>query len=186
MKNMQDMMFQRSWWAMILLGVVAIVFGLLALAYTVFVVFVAILLIGIFVLLWGVTYIMVGVTAKAEMKKAWPFYLMGILGVVVGFLMIVSPSFGFQLVMILLGIWAIIVGFLYGVIAFSVKDDKAGRALMLVAGILAIVLGVLFILLPNDSAQVIMWLVGVFAIVMGAIAIGMGIYYRPKQSRAAG
>ncbi|MEI6796506.1 MAG: DUF308 domain-containing protein [Methanomassiliicoccales archaeon] len=186
MPNMQTMMLQSAWWALVLVGLFAVIFGLFALLYTTLLIVVTVLLIGIFVLIWGVLYIMVGVAAKSEMKKSWPFYLLGLVGVILGLAMIVNPSFGFQLSMIILGLWAIIIGFMYGAVALAIKEDATARILMLIGAILAIVLGVLFIILPNDSAAAIMWLVGIFAILMGAMAIGMGIFYRPKAVKTAG
>jgi uncharacterized membrane protein HdeD (DUF308 family) len=178
--DVNAVMFMRNWWMMIAMGAVAVIFGIIALIYTTAAVNVIVILVGAFVFLWGIMAIIAGFAAKAVMAKAWPMYLIGIVGIIVGLIMISNTNIGLDLLMLYLGLWAIIMGILFGITAFSAKGNKWVRLLFFLGAIVAIVLGCIFIFDAKDSAQTLMVLVGIFLIIIGAVNLGTGIAGRPK------
>lgn len=185
--DVQAVVFMRNWWLMLAMGALAVVFGIIALVYTTAAVNLIVVLVGIFVFLWGIMSIAAGFTAKAVMAKAWPYYLLGIVGIIIGIIMISNTAIGLDLLMLYLGIWAIITGILFGIAAFSAKDgNKWVRLLLFLGAVVAIILGCVFLFDSKDSAQTLMVLVGIFLIIFGAIQLGTGIAGRPKQVKLNG
>ncbi len=82
---------KRNWWVLVIRGICGIVFGVIAFAYPGLALATLVILFGAWVLIDGVFRI-VGATAGRASDPDWGFHLIiGLLGVVVGFLTFRAP-----------------------------------------------------------------------------------------------
>ena len=79
-----NMVLARNWWALVLRGVLAIVFGVLAFVNPGLTLGTLILLFGAYSLVDGVFAIIGGLRAAQRHERWWPFALEGLASIVVG------------------------------------------------------------------------------------------------------
>src|SRR5437899_7719595 len=97
---------KRHWWVLVMRGICGIVFGVIALAYPGLALATLVLLFGAWVLIDGVFRI-VGATAGRASDPDWGFHLIiGILGVLVGFLTFLAPGIKSISQIIYIAAWA--------------------------------------------------------------------------------
>lgn len=161
------------WWVLLIRGIVLIILG----AYTLFqpgmslVAFTQVL--GVFVIVDGILAIVAAVMGVTE-SRGWTL-LRGVLGILVGITVFAHPVlFGTLAAMTLLfmiAAQAIICGVLEIVAAIRGRKEIEGEGLLILAGVLSIILGLLLLSNPFMSSIALIRLIGAFAIVFGVALI---------------
>ena len=80
-----------------------------------------------------------------------------------------------------LAFWALVTGILEIVSAIRMRRDPASakmEVLLLLSGVLSIILGVFFAVMPVAGLLASVWVIGTYAIVFGALMIGWGLRLR--------
>ena len=161
---------QQNWWLLALAGVVAMIFGLAIIAWpklslAIFVSLFAASAVGygIFTLFWGFT---------RQPKRAgwWLLPLGGFLSIVVGILTVVFPHTMGPFLIFLVATWALLMGIIALVHAFSSAPSVTHRWLFVLAGLLSFLLGVFLLVHPGGILGVV-WLIGAFSIVYGGVLL---------------
>src|SRR5437764_1414709 len=97
---------KRNWWVLVIRGVCGIIFGIIAFAYPGLALATLVLLFGAWVLIDGVFRI-VGATAGRSSDPDWGFHLIvGILGVVIGFITFSAPAITALVLIIYMAAWS--------------------------------------------------------------------------------
>src|SRR5438093_13028647 len=118
---------KRNWWVLVIRGICGIVFGVIALAYPGLALATLVLLFGAWVLIDGVFRI-VGATAGRASDPDWGFHLIiGILGVVVGFLTFRAPGLTGLLLSIYIAAWTLMVGPAELGLAINLRKEVTGE-----------------------------------------------------------
>lgn len=160
----------RQYWLLILFrGIIAILFGIMALVSVEFTLLFLVYLFGIYVLLDGILAVAVSLQERKTTRAWLVVFLIGIVGIVVGFLSFIHPGNVALLIFYLVAAWLIIAG-LFGVISALLRASGT-EWLSIIGGILSVIVGVIFFLHPTSSILSIVWLLGVFALVYGIIQI---------------
>lgn len=114
--------------------------------------------------------------AFAVRKEKWGAVMAkGLVGVLIGAVVLSRPEFALELLLILIGIWAIIAGIVEVVSAFEMAPES-GRGWIGVAGVLAVVLGILFLAIPFKTVFAAIILIAVYALISGALLIMMAFF----------
>lgn len=164
----------RWWWAYILRGVIAIGFGVLALLSPTWGLAVLVALFGLWALLEGVTSFMTGLRSRRSSRNWWLDLLEGVASIAAGILALLFPGFAFEILLLLIGLWAIVIGVFQVYLAIRLRDEIEGELWLGLAGLAAILFGVATLLFPAGSALSIVWLIAAFAIAFGALLVVMG------------
>lgn len=160
---------QQNWWLLALGGIVAIIFGIVIMAWPK-------LSLGIFIYFFGATAVIYGIftmcMAFYQNKSPgwWIVPLGGFLSFVIGILTFIFPRITGQVLVYLVAAWALLMGIVAFVHAFSWAPSVTHRWLYVLAGILAFILGVFLFVRPTGILSVV-WLVGAFSIVYGALLL---------------
>jgi len=165
-------------------GIAAILFGILTLVWPQLTLSVLVLLFGMFAVISGITAVAAAVRNREE--QGWGFLLFeGILGILAGVVALVWPGIVALAFLYLLAAWAILTGILELVapLAFPMRGGRA--VLMVLAGLLSIVFGILIAAQPSSGLLAVVWLIGVYAIVFGVMYIGMYFQSRSLASSLA-
>jgi uncharacterized membrane protein HdeD (DUF308 family) len=72
---------------------------------------------------------------------------------------------------ILIGLWAIIIGAVQLILAFQTRGSGSSKNLMIFNGLITLVLGVLVFSNPWDSTKVFVVIVGLVAVVSGSFLL---------------
>jgi len=173
---------KRNWWVLVIRGICGIVFGVIALAYPGLALATLVLLFGAWVLIEGVFRI-VGATAGRASDPDWGFHLIiGILGVLVGFLTFRAPGITALALIIYIAAWALMIGAAEIGLAIKLRKEVKGEWLLVLMGLASIAFAVLLLWNPVPGALVLLWLIASYAIVFGVLTIFFGFRLRSMRT----
>jgi uncharacterized membrane protein HdeD (DUF308 family) len=162
-------------------GIAAILFGILTLVWPKLSLAVLVLLFGIFAVISGITA--VAAALRNTKEQGWGFLLFeGILGILVGVVALVWPGITALAFLFLLAAWAIITGILELVAPLSFSMSGGRAVLMVLAGLVSVIFGILIAAQPAAGLLAVVWLIGVYAIVFGVMYI---VVYFESRSLAS-
>ena len=159
-------------------GIAAVLFGILTLVWPKISLAVLVLLFGVFAVVSGITAVAAALRNREE--QGWGFLLFeGILGILAGVVALVWPGIAALAFLYLLAAWAILTGILELVAPLSFPMRGGRAVLMVLAGLLSIVFGVLIAAQPASGLLAVVWLIGVYAIVFGVMFIA--VYFESRS-----
>ncbi|MFE3289516.1 HdeD family acid-resistance protein [Rhodococcus sp. NPDC059234] len=169
------------WWMLLVRGIVAIAFGIVAIAWPHVTVKALIVVVGIFWIVDGIISAVRAVQAR-KVVQSWVWWLAAALvSVTAGIVLFVWPDVTALVFAYLMGFWAILLGILEVIGSFQVMANGGQWIGSMVAGILALLFGLILVIWPGSGITGLMWLVGGFAILFGILFL-VGAF----QVRAAG
>lgn len=174
----------RWWWTFLLRGVVAIAFGILAFLAPGWGITILVALFAAWAIIDGAGSLIAGWRTRGQDRSWWLEVLEGLIGVAAGAIAIALPELAAEVLVILIGLWAIITGAIEMVLAVRLRRVLRGEIWMGLAGVASILFGVLVLLFPAAGALSLVWLIGAFAIVYGGfeIALGWRLRQEPRLS----
>ncbi len=157
----------RWWWTFILRGVLAIAFGVLAFFAPGLGIAVLVGLFAAWALIDGVTSIYAGIRTRETDKNWWLEILAGVVGIVAGIIALLFPGYAAEILVLLIGAWAIVTGAFQIFMAIRLREQIKGEFWMGLAGAASILFGVILFVFPGAGALSLVWLIGSGAIVFG-------------------
>jgi len=169
---------KRHWWVPVLRGVAAVLFGIMAFVYPGLTVAVLVLLFGAWILVDGV-FRVIGAIGHRASDKEWGFDLIiGIMGIIIGFLTFHAPRITALALIIYIAAWALMIGATEIALAIKLRREIKGEWFLILMGLLSIVFAVMLLWNPLPGALALVWLIGPYAVVFGMLAIILGFRLR--------
>lgn len=164
----------KSWWVMLLAGLISVVVGIviLEISWTAqdLAVIVAILLI--------VRGVLQAVTRPIDgTGRGWNVFL-GVLEILVGVAFLSWPEPTLHVVAIFIGAWVVVSGVFHVLGALARSHDGQPWALILVFGLIELAIGLALLVRPIQTIGLAIALVGIWAIVAGAFQIVLSFEIR--------
>ena len=170
------------WWGRLLFGIVALIFGLAFIFVPGITLTLFLIVFGIFMLISGFVLIGFSRSRQAGMHKSLNV-VEGVINIIIGLIAIFLPGVTALVAIYLVGIFAILAGILQ--IAEGVTAEKGTRTfgtsnrwLLIIAGVWALIIGLLLVFFPGAGILALLWLVGIFLVILGIINIGSGFRMR--------
>lgn len=178
----------RYWWVFALRGVVAIIFGILALVWPLLTLQVLILLFGAYVLVDGVFTVIVGITAHERNQCWWALVLRGVAGIIVGLLTFFWPGMTALILLYVFAAWEIVTGVMEVVAGIQLRRMIDKEWVLILAGGVSIVFGLVLFIFPGAGALSLVWLLGAYSVGFGILLLFLALRLRsvPGQTRATG
>jgi uncharacterized membrane protein HdeD (DUF308 family) len=174
----------RNWWFILLRGLFGVAFGIAALLLPGVALFALVLAYGIYMLADGVFAIAAGLRAAAHHERWGWLILEGVLDIIAGLVALFIPGITVLVFTVLLGVWGIVSGASLAVAAFSLHLEH-GRWLMLLAGFVSLIWGVLLLLAPLAGALVLTLWLGAYALIFGISLLVLAFRLRGRYVGAA-
>lgn len=171
-------MISRKWWTWILRGVLAVLAGVVALIWPNISIQAILILLGIYLIADGLLTAAVSILHRRQAANWWFFLAEGVMGLVIGFFALVFPHIMAVAVVYLVAFWALVTGILEILAAVQLRRQMAGEWLLLLAGILSLIIGIVFIVLPHAGIVLIVWLLAFYLILFGVLMTVLGIRMR--------
>ncbi len=169
----------RNWWALVLRGVVALLFGAIALLTPVAALGSLVLVTGVYLVVDGV-FAMVAAMRAASHHGRWTTLLLeGVLGLLLGLVAILDPAAAVGVFVLLLAAWALVTGVLMLVAAFHTGHT---HWLLALGGLVSLVWGVLLVANPFGGAVVLTIWLGAYALFFGVTMIALGLRLRARHT----
>jgi uncharacterized membrane protein HdeD (DUF308 family) len=157
----------RNWWVLLLNGALLVVAGVLIFSIDWTVRSLA-TFIGALLILQGVSYALTtGIDARVRRANV----LAGLLSIATGIVIIVWPGPGLVAVAIVLGAWLIVSGTIVVLGAFAARRILPDWWLLLILGLLEIPLGVLALANPGATLAALVTVAGIWAVAIGVMRI---------------
>jgi uncharacterized membrane protein HdeD (DUF308 family) len=171
----------RNWWVWALRGVLAILFGIAVFFWPMLFWLAAVYMFAAYALVNGILAIVAAVAGHGQAGRWWALLLEGVAGIVVGVLTFAWPLATVVTEMMLLYMIAfqcIFTGVFEVVAAIRLRQHIPNEWALALSGILSVILGVAFVILPLVGAVVIAWWIAAYAIVFGALMLALAFRLR--------
>lgn len=162
-----------SWWAIVLRGVVAILFGLAAFAWPGLTLAALVALFGAYALIDGVFTLIAVARGHVEEHRAW-MIVEGVVGILAGIFTFFYPSITAVVLVYVIAAWAIMTGVAELLAGLRLRQAIANEWVLLLAGVASLVFGVVLMVQPAAGALALVWLIGGYAFVFGVLMLILG------------
>src|SRR6478672_10104066 len=175
---------KRHWWVPVLRGVAAVLFGIMAFVYPGLTVAVLVLLFGAWILVDGV-FRVIGAIGHRTSDKEWGFDLIiGIMGIIIGFLTFHAPRITALALIIYIAAWALMIGATEIALAIKLRREIKGEWFLILMGLASIIFAGLLLWNPIAGAAALIWIIAWYAVIMGVLAIIFGFRLRSLPTLA--
>jgi uncharacterized membrane protein HdeD (DUF308 family) len=162
----------KGGWAMILRGIIAVIFGLIALRYPGSAARAFVIVFALFAFADAILDFFVASTlGRAGMRWGW-YAFAALVSIAAGVVALAYPQITFYALVFLVALRAIIMGATEVGAAFAWRDLRGDRWLLGLAGLLSVVFGILLFAFPAAGGLAVIYTIGIYAIVLG-VAIGL-------------
>lgn len=170
----------KHWWAVLLRGIVAILFGFVALFASGLTLNVLLILIVFFLIVGGLASI-VGSLLATDHKHWWIMLLNGLISIAVGIIIFSWPAITLLIMVALVAIWAILTGLFELFASLSASWAAPGKAMVALVGVLTIILGIVMLVYPGVTINVAVWLIGLYALIIGISLVFFGFKLKAQM-----
>ncbi|MBE9481980.1 MAG: DUF308 domain-containing protein [Bacteroidetes bacterium] len=171
----------KKWWVLAVNGLIALLLGILIIstpATTLIIIgkyFGLVILVGGLILLFTAFY-------NIKKEKSYGLILIeSVITIILGILILIYTRKTLEIFVILIGIWAIIIGISQLAILIDKNYYTSGKYLFLFNGLLTVVLGVFMLFNPFAMGQFFITLAGIGAIVFGILLILFAFKIKERQ-----
>lgn len=165
-----------QWWVLTVQGIAAVLFGIAAVFWPGMTLVSFIYLFGLYLLVAGVVSLLSGLFS---VNKRGTWVLSSLLGLVmlgIGVYLLRHLDTSFAVLVTLVGSALVVWGVVEVVVALSRTDALAtSKTMALMAGVVAVVAGVVMFFQPAASGVAFVWVVGLFALINGPLWIALSV-----------
>ena len=166
-------MFKSSSTSLILLGVLAVIAGIVAIAWPGVTVLALVILFAVYAFIDAVLQAMRAFSSRAA-GPVFGHLLLGLVDLAAGVIALVWPGPTALVLVLVIGIWAVVGGFVELFAAFGSGETAGTRALFILGGLVSIAFGVVLFARPGVGAVTLALLFGLFSVVYGISQIVIG------------
>ena len=171
---------QGPWWAILIAGIVALIFGCVIIAWPLMSLYYLKIFFGLFAIIIGLVAMIRSFTLIKKTKTWWIMLLEGILGIIIGICVFAWPVSTLIFIVYFIAAWLLITG-----ISAIVSGSNAKSGLVITWGVCSMLLGLfIFFRPPFYAAMTLVIFLGFFAIFRGIAMIAESIAYKVATSRA--
>ncbi|HTO89614.1 MAG TPA: HdeD family acid-resistance protein [Candidatus Sulfotelmatobacter sp.] len=181
-------LLSRTWWMLLLRGVVSILFGIVALRTPGITLATLVLFFGAYVLVEGVFGSVQAISGRSENEHWVAMLFSGLLGILLGVLTFMAPGVTALVLLFYIAIWALLTGVLEMVLAVRLRKEIHGEFWLFLAGLFSVLFGVLLVSRPGAGALAVILYIGIWAIVTGVFTTVLAFRVRGfgKQLQSTG
>ena len=167
------------WWAgLTIFGIILICMGLAAIFFTETVLHIFVFILGLLALIIGIGLLIAAWKAAGQRFTWWPLLIAGVFAILVSIIAFTSPDMVTAVIVILIAVFAIIIGLLLAVYGWVLSNSLVSRLIFFIVGLLILIIGILMVVFPMPSATALLRSLGIFSIIAGAICLIGGISMR--------
>jgi uncharacterized membrane protein HdeD (DUF308 family) len=172
----------KSWWLLLIRGLVGILFGVLAITWPGLTLLFLAMFYGAFAFIDGILAIVAAVRG-GTLTPRWWLAILGIAGVAAGLLAFGWPGITALVLLYFIAAWAIVVGVTQIMGAIALRREIDDEWLLIAGGTLAILFGVALFARPGAGAVALAVVIGAFAIAHGILFVLFALRVRSFQRR---
>ena len=164
-----DRILSHAWWALLIRGILAIVFAVTAIVWPGITLTLLVLMFGAWALVDGVFVVGNGVIYR-QGEWGW-LVLEGLVGIAAGLIALIAPWMALFAFLMLVGAWLLVTGALEIVQAVQLRRVFDNEWLLILNGSLSILMAALIVLFPGASSFAFVYMLATFAMIWGIFSI---------------
>jgi uncharacterized membrane protein HdeD (DUF308 family) len=169
----------RNWWAVVLRGVLAVVFAIITFVSPGISLAALVIVFGAYAFVDGVMTLVSafrrrGAVAQAVEPPRWLLILEGLVGIGAGLITWFWPMITALALVYIVAAWALVSGGLKIATAIQLRKVISHEWLLALAGLATIALGVLLFIMPGSGALALVLWIGAYALLFGITLIALG------------
>jgi uncharacterized membrane protein HdeD (DUF308 family) len=168
----------RKWWVLLLNGLCAILFGVMAFAWPQVTLLALVILYGVYCLADGITALGASLARREEGRPWGRMLLIGIVSIAAGVVTFLWPGITAIALLVIIAVWAIIHGITEIIAAIELRKFIHNEWLLILAGVVSVLFGVVMIARPGVGALSLIWVIGTFAILHGLLLVALAFKLR--------
>jgi uncharacterized membrane protein HdeD (DUF308 family) len=173
----------ENWWALVLRGLLAVLFGCAALFLQLDTLEAVGRLFGAYAITEGVLLVLTGIRSA---RYTGVFIAEGASGIVAGLVALAWPSITALVLLYVVAIWALLSGVAEMIAAVSLRREIEGEWALFLVGVLSVLLGAAMAVLPGVGLLSLVWLVGLYALAVGVALIVLAFRVRGRGRGSSG
>lgn len=159
----------KSWWVILILGLISLAVGVLVLIRPFDAVNVAAVIFGIWLLVSGIFQLVQAFNSRLETVARVLNAITGVIGIVLGIICFESVENRIALLVLFIGLWWILRGIMQLVVGATRTGGGGGIDVFL--GVLGIIAGAVVLIWPIGSLTVLTLVVGVWLAILGIVEV---------------
>lgn len=168
--------------SLLLRGLANIVLGVIAFSWPGLTVYLLVIIFAINIIAVGAMELFRPFVDK-NTKHAVLTFILGILGMIVGFYLLGRPDVTVEVLGLVVAFWAVLFGISDLFLGFTDSKTSGGyRFLFIIVGIISLIFGGYLVFYPVVTLVSFVWILGLYTIVTGAIYI-IGSFFLPKSKK---
>jgi uncharacterized membrane protein HdeD (DUF308 family) len=173
-----------NWWFLALNGIIAILFGLLLFFFPQKTIESLMFFFGLIIFLSGLALMGTAIFNLKKEKKAGLLFFESIATLTIGVIIMIFPQHSLKFFLILIGVWAVILGIVQLVVLINTKGHFAGKNIFLFNGLLTFAMGILLFFDPYSlsMATFLIKMIGIFSVIFGGVLIYLAFVLRKLRS----
>ncbi len=171
-------LFLRLWWVLTLRGAVALAFGVITLVWPGLTLLALVALFVVYALASGIAAVTGAVMHRNTDEDWWLTLLIGLAGIAAGIIAAVHPTLTAIVLVLVMGAFALASGILDCAVAIRLRKLVRNEWLLLFAGVISILFGVLVFTNPLAGMLALVTLFSLYLIVFGASLLTLGLRMR--------
>jgi uncharacterized membrane protein HdeD (DUF308 family) len=164
--RMADTQLTKMRWALGLNGLLSVALGFVILVWPNISLLALTIVFGVYALATGIVGLYYAFTSRAGGERGW-LIVSSLLGIVVGIMVLVWPDISALALLYVIGAYAIALGIIAVGGAFWLPIGGGDTALLILAGLVSILFGIVMFAKPGDGALVTLALIAAFALIVG-------------------
>ena len=174
------------WWVALVRGLFAILFGVLTFVWPGISLLSLVILFGVYSLMDGAVALYGAITGRRQISRSslWWLLFVGISGIAAGIVTFLYPQVTALVLVIFIGAWALVRGIFEIIGAIRLRKEIEREWLLIFAGLMSVIFGLVLLLNPGAGALALLWLIGGYAIAFGIILVWLAFRLR-KLARNA-
>jgi uncharacterized membrane protein HdeD (DUF308 family) len=170
-------------WALVLRGTITLIFGVAAVFWPGITLLTLIYLFSAFILASGIVTLLGGIVSIGKTNGWFLEIIVGILELGIGVYLIRHVTVSFATLILLIGFTLIIRGIVDVVGSlFTSSPSATGKVLTVIAGVIAVLAGIIVLFQPVASGVAFVWILGIYALIVGPLQIALALDARKLAS----
>jgi uncharacterized membrane protein HdeD (DUF308 family) len=166
----------RNWWAILLKGLVALVFGVLLIAMPKLSLAALLFAYGVYAVADGMFAMLAALQRRRDLEAPrWAYFWMGLVDIGAGLVALFWPGVTLLVLLYLIAAKSLIDGILQIVAAIRLREELQHEWLFMLSGLASIAFAALLVFFPAASAVGLMLWLGVYALIYGGHLLAVAL-----------
>ena len=165
---------KEIWWMILLTGIAGTILGLIALFWPAMTLVTLVYIVAVVVVVGGAVMLFEAISRINKDRLWWLALVLALLNIGVGVYLLRNPLIAAAVFVVILAI--VILGrSIFDLVVASYMDEKEGRWLWVLTGVLGIIAAVAIVFYPVQSSLAFTWVLGMYALIHGVTTVGFAV-----------